>query len=39
LLEVSVERDRSAGPRWEADGHWHEDAERLETGIFYLLGR
>ncbi|HYN72301.1 MAG TPA: GyrI-like domain-containing protein [Nakamurella sp.] len=26
-----------AGPRWEVYGHWHEDADMLETEIAYLL--
>ena len=26
-----------AGPRWEAYGHWTEDASNLETEVCYLL--
>ncbi len=28
---------RRAGPSWEVYGHWHEDAARLRTEVYYLL--
>jgi predicted transcriptional regulator YdeE len=29
---------RTAGPRWEIYGHWHEDPAQLETEVYWLLG-
>jgi len=28
---------RRAGPSWEVYGHWHADAARLRTDVYYLL--
>jgi hypothetical protein len=33
----AAEGHRLAGPRWEVYGHWHDDPERVETDIAWLL--